>query len=265
MPTKKKSSKSTAVATVDVTEFPVLAQSGGAREVVQSLQDLGIGRFDLSKVTVPSGGAVAFEIEALEGVEYEKEIDVVVAFARSNQRAWYREAIEDSDGNSPPDCSSEDGLTGHGVITEEAVDGEVAERHECAECPWNQWESARSGSGKGRDCSEYMTLFAFGKNSLVPFVIQVPPTSLKAARKYSLQLLGAGKKMGAVVTTLSLEKKENPTPHSVIQFTYGGELPEAAQKSMADMEADLRKAFAGSMAAGDMRAGARDVESEEID
>lgn len=268
MATKKKK-ESTALAVIEDTEFPVLAVGADAKPIGTQLRDMGVSRFDLSKVTVPSAGAVAFEVETLEDVEYFKELRVVIAYSQSNQRSWHRTSIEDSDGHSAPDCSSEDGINGYGVNTLPAEgieagseDDAQREAHDCVTCPWNEWESARGGSGNAKDCSEYIVLYAFGEDSLVPFVMQVPPTSLKAARKYSLRLLGAGKKLGDVVTVLTLEKKESPVLHSVINFKYGGPLSPEAAKRMETVEEDMRTAFAS---VAPKEKGPREPESQELD
>lgn len=238
MATKKKEA---ALAVMESQDWPVLTTPDDAQSVSQVLGEMGVTRFDLDKIVVPAGGAVAFEVEKLEGVEYEQELEVIIAFAVANQRSFYKLSIEDGDGSQSPDCSSEDGVNGFGMIDPDDDDEEKA-AHECASCPWNQFGTALTGGGKR--CGEKAVLYAFNKETMIPFVIQVPATSLKPMKKYAMKLMGRGRKASGVVTKIALEKKEQPTPHAVMTFSYLGDLDEAARAKMEGVEQELRATFA---------------------
>lgn len=246
MPTKKKAS--TAVAVVEDSDWPILSLPEDS-SVVQTLADMGVDRFDLDKLVVPAGGATTFERETLEGTQSVREVECIVALAQANQRAFYAASIEDGDGSSPPDCSSEDGVNGFG-INEWDVEGLEPEPHDCATCPMNAFESKDRGAGRGKACSEKMSLYAFDAETMIPFVVQVPATSLKPMKKYALRLMGGKKKIGHVVTKLTLEKKTSPMPHAVLNFAYAGALSGEAAKRMDALEGELRTAFSNTRHGG---------------
>lgn len=263
--TKKKEPESTALVAIEDSAFPVLTIDN-PESVARTLVEMGISRFDLDKVTVPLGGAIAFEIETLTDVEYVKEILAIVAYQQSRQRTWFRIPVEESDGvKSPPTCSSEDGITGFGSRSLEGPEeGEVEEvgEFECATCPYNVWGSKRNAPGqKSKDCGERISLYCFNEESMIPFIIQVPSASLKNARKYVLKLLGRGRAPSSLVTRFTVKREDNPAPHGVIEFAVAGELSDAAKKRMKAIGEDLRTAFAVTGRAPT----ARSVETEEID
>lgn len=238
-----KKKEEAAIAVIESSEFPVLTVDDPGK-VALTLREMGVSRFDLSKVTVPAGGAIAFEIEALEGVEYVKSLDVVVAFQQANQRAWYAVPIDEGDGGSPPNCTSEDGINGLGINDPDGDLEGPKEHHDCATCRWNVFGSDRGG-GRSKDCSERMVFYCFGKDSLIPFILQVPSKSLKPAKRYALKMMGFGRNLTGIVTRLSLLKKETPQPHAVIEFNFIGDLTPEDKKRMGGVADDMREAFGG--------------------
>lgn len=255
MATKK---KETALTVIESKDFPVLMVDD-PQKVAITLREMGVTKFDLSKVTVPAGGAIAFEIETLDDIEYVKELDVVIAYQQSNQRAWYATPIEEGDGNSPPSCTSEDGINGLGINDPDADLEGPNEHHDCATCKWNVFGSDRSG-GKSKDCGERIILFCFGRESMIPFVLQVPAKSLKPAKRHALKMMGFGRSLTGIVTRLSLEKKDVPQPHAVIVFKYLGDLSPEDKKRMDGVADDMRETFAGHPF--DNAAGVRDADIE---
>lgn len=181
----------------------VLAEPGGAELVAATLGELGVGPFDLPQVRVPTGGGVAWTYETSRGPEVTKALDVVIAIARANLRKWYRTPFGEGEAG-PPDCASEDNLRGFGINT---IEDAKPDWHECPACPWSQFGSDRV-TRTGKDCSEYMLVYAFRLDSMLPDVVVVPPTSLKTFRKYVLQLAGEGKRVFQVITRLTLESAE---------------------------------------------------------
>lgn len=179
----------------------VLQSDDSAALVGSTLKELGVGAFDLGQIRVPTGGGVAWTYETSKGPEVTRHMDVVIAMTVSNLRKFYREPFGEGEGG-PPDCASNDGVTGYGI---NSLDKDAKpDFHECEKCPWSQFGSDRV-TGKGKECSEYMQLYAFRLDSMLPDVIVVPPTSLKTVRKYVISLAGEGKRPWSVLTRLSLE------------------------------------------------------------
>jgi len=230
------------VATTLSSSFPLFASEKGGR-IMSTLKEMGVQKFDLDKVAAPAGGALAFEVEGLDGLEYEKELTVVVGLMVGGQRAWYRDSFEDT-GGAAPDCASTNGSTGFGNRDAEGGEDSPKTEMECKLCPYNQWESSRSG-GSGRDCSEKALLYAFTKDSLIPVVLQVSATSLKPLKRYALKLLGFGLELHDVVTGITLEKKAGRVEHSVMAFRRVESLSPEHQVTMGAVSNDLANAFAG--------------------
>ena len=120
--------KSTELVSVPSGAYPILAAPDGAN-IIETLNDMGVSRFDLTKINAPAGGAVAFEVEGLAGVEYVKELEVIIGFTASNLKAWYRLSLDEGGGGAAPDCSSVDGSNGFGVVSMDA--SQVGAMHHC--------------------------------------------------------------------------------------------------------------------------------------
>ena len=221
-----------------------------------AFDEIGIQQSNLTKVKTPSGGQLAFEIQTLGGATYERSMDVVIAFARANQRAWYAQDFEDSGGGSRPDCISVDGV--HGVGFRE-VDEAIANAESNIEprvyncgtpgqpgcCPWNEWRSARGG-GAGKDCSELTFLYFFAGEQRLPQLMIIPPTSIGVFRKYAIDLTKFGRKVQSVVTRISLvaAESESGVPYAKLVFTTVSDLPADRREDMKALGELIRSKFA---------------------
>ncbi|MDE0915769.1 MAG: hypothetical protein OSB57_11410 [Planctomycetota bacterium] len=231
------------IATTTPSDFPLFASEKGAR-IMSTLKEMDIKKFDLDKIKAPSGGAVAFEVEGLDGIEYKQELEVVIGLMIGGQRAWHRVNYEDSDGGAAPDCVSTDGKTGFGSRDKDGDEDSEKTAMDCDDCPWNQWESHRSG-GAGRDCGEKAILYAFTKTSLIPIVIQVSATSLKPLKRHAMKLMGFGLELHDVVTSITLEKRAGRVEYSQMVFKRVESLPAEHQATMLNVTNELANAFAG--------------------
>ena len=61
----------------------------------------------------------------------------------------------------------------------------------CQACPLAKWDSAQDG-GAGQACKQVKQLFMLRGESMLPEVVSLPPTSLKAARQSSVKLTTQG-------------------------------------------------------------------------
>lgn len=213
-----------------------------------ALVDQGIGLFDLSQLTVPSGGGTVWTVHTLKGEENPKTIECVIGFIQGRQKSYWAKSLEDAGGNEPPSCVSSDGLTGRGNNSpgqEPEHDGE----HSCPTCPQGQWGSSPRGD-KGKACTDFSRVFLFREGSFMPTVLKVPPTSLKALNEYAMRLLDSGLGYHQVVTRLTLERTQNPAgvKYSQIKFEYVDTLPTEAQSPVMKAR-DTIRAFTTSKSA----------------
>ncbi len=149
-----------------------------------------ITEFDLPRIKVNSGTAL-WLIPGLEGDTTAQAIEGVVVSARDT-RVYYKS--KDA-GNVPPDCSSIDGATGKG-------DPGGA----CASCPLSEWDSGENGA---QACKQVKQLFMLRGSSMLPEVVSLPPTSLKAIRQFFLKLATQGIQYYHCILRVELEKAQN--------------------------------------------------------
>jgi hypothetical protein len=205
-----------------------------------------VSEFDLQRLNVPSGKAQTYrwEVPTLEGSEAVSEISGIIVFQKQT-RAFWPQSIDDGGGNVPPSCSSPDAKFGFGKqwATREDPDPDGEPRRvACAQCPNAQFGS---DGGRGQACKQTSQLFLLMETGVLPAVVQVPPTSLGAIKKYMLALANAGVRYDQVVTTLGLEKRANAggTEYAQIAARLGGRLdPETSQRARAYGET-LRPTF----------------------
>lgn len=169
------------------------------------------------RAKIPSGGGKSFDI--ITGNEdtdtsLQKLVGVVIHSHKCN--ALFD---EDSQG-SPPICSSMDGVVGCDA------DGE----HVCADCPMNQFGTAKGGAGAGKACKNMIRLYMMVEGSPVPLVISLPPTSMTGWQNYRLGVLGPKRlKPHEVVTELSIttDTSRAGIKYSVVRPRLVGRLSDA--------------------------------------
>jgi hypothetical protein len=200
----------------------------------------GITEFDFDRIKIPAGGGLAFNVTTLEGEDSEKTITGVVVLAR-DARAYWKTSLDQSGGNLPPDCHSNDGFVGIANKDSELPGGD------CAKCPLAQFGSDTK-SGRGQACKALRQLFLLRGDSLLPVVLALPPTSLKAAKQYMLRLAGQGVPYWAAVTKIGLETAQNATgiKYSKATFAFAGMLTDE-QKSKAKQYSDMLKPLVSNM------------------
>lgn len=177
--------------------------------------EAGIETFQLPRIRVPAGGATAWTVANIDGEQLTKELDCIIGMTRSKLKAWWRNA--DGTG-APPDCSSQDGLMGLGNNRED-LSPEGEGQHDCISCGWNKWGSDRKG-GKGRDCKDFAEMYIFTEESRMPYLLNIPPMSLKEMSSYHLRLLSAGLRPESVVTRMTLTKMQNAGGQSFSQIQF---------------------------------------------
>ncbi len=209
-------------ALVPVSEYKVMQVS--MPKLTKTIKDnLGadkLSSFDFDRIKVPSGGGTTWEIPTLTGLDESKSIDGVIVFWKTTRGYWNSPYTGEG---VPPNCSSEDGITGRGDPG-----------GDCLSCPFNQFGTGRDDKGeitKGKACKEVRAVFLLRKEGVLPILITAPPMSLKPMRKYFLRLASHGVSYYEAVTRLALEKDKNSNglTYSRIVPTLGEQLsPEQA-------------------------------------
>ena len=210
-----------------VENFSALApptEGFGINEVIAAnFGPRGITPRNLQRISVPTGGAVSWQIETIDGTESVKHIDGIVVAVRE-PRVRYKLSFDEADGsNNPPDCYSHDGITGVGDPG-----------GPCELCPHDVWGTGRNGRGKA--CDERRMILVLEPETILPLIVSAPPTSLKNWGDYMGRLTARALPHHAVVTRLGLEADKNPEgkPFSKIK-------PEFLRKLRGEEIAELQK------------------------
>jgi len=212
-------SKETKDVAVQVAEFPALQQDPGElREaLLENLGGAGLSPFDLDRIGIPAGGGLAWTVPTLEGETSSPEVLGIIVGIQ-NARAYWATPFGSGAGDMPPDCTSDDAVYGVGTPG-----------GECKECPYAAFGS--DSRSRGQACKLIQRHFVLRAGDNLPVTINLPPGSLKGARKYLLRLVSAGLKASAVVTRYTLEKDKNQDgiTYSRAVFAVAGRLtPEQA-------------------------------------
>jgi hypothetical protein len=216
-----------AVALIDKYAVMTTTPADLAEIIAENTGGDGLSEWDLERIKVPAGGGIAWEVETLDGLDTRKALEGVVVGMRNVRSYWASDEMT----GAPPDCSSRDGVTGTG-----------APGGACHECPL-----AKFGSGKNQSqaCKAMRLLFLVQPDTLLPAVVVVPPSSLKAVRKHMLRLAARATRFHAVVTRLELEKCQNADgiTYARIVPTSTGRLSEQQAAVMQEYAETMRPAF----------------------
>jgi hypothetical protein len=177
-------------------------------------ENLGGGSLDISaldRVKVPSGASPFWTVPSLEGDKPQTTIDGIIVYFRDNKAMWVK-SQEESGGGSSPDC------TGRLIPIDEAGskvwqgrgvrwEGDTVGPHDCGNCPFDQFGSSDKGAGK--KCKDTRMLGVLMQDSVLPMLVNVPPTSLAIIRKFFTQLLARRIPFYGVRVSIGLNKTKN--------------------------------------------------------
>lgn len=213
-----------ALVTVDF-NVPSLANMGEA--FVEEMAGLDLS-FD--RVKIPSGGGLAFEVpgDDPESPDLVKElVGIIVDHHPIN--VYYANPY--AGGNTPPDCSGEDGKVGVGTPG-----------GDCATCPLNQWGSDPSG-GRGKACQNRRRIYLLREGETLPVLLTLPTTSIKAFGDYlAKRVLTKSKRSYEVITKITLRRATNASgiAYSQAQFAVAGHLDAEKAKQAQEMSESIR-------------------------
>ena len=191
------------------------------------LSDLGdiLSRRIFGVITIAGGGAGVFKVlepgaeETTNGVQ---AIEGVILASHLVNVRWGHDFGTRQQGERPI-CRSMDGLTG--------IEQETGETHSCAACPFNQF----GDDGARKACSNKRQLYIMREGDLLPMLLALPPSSLKAYDNYRvLASLTLRTPMNALVTRITLKNKTSAggSEYSSPVFTAIGKLPPDEGKRM---------------------------------
>ena len=160
-------------------------------------------------------------------------IDVVIVKAnKGTSKVFYAKGYQEGAENAKPDCFSN-----NGIAPDASVENPQAKK--CALCPHNQWGAKVGENGKkGKACSDSVRI-AVATPDLVndPYLLRVPPASIRALGEYGANLKKRGVVYNMVVTKVGFDM-ESPTPKLtfkpvgfVDERTYNG-VQEAAESDV---------------------------------
>lgn len=181
-------------------DYPLIESQQTMRRALALIdENLGNQKFsilNLSRIRVPSGGALEFRVETASGIENHRTLTVVITAYRM-ARAYWRKPYGTGKGKQPPDCSSKDGFIGEGDPG-----------GDCAECPLAAFGTAQlpdGSQGAGQACKELRQLLVLLPGQMLPHLLNIPPTSLQNFTKYSMNLVSAGTAYWGCTTKMTLE------------------------------------------------------------
>lgn len=134
-------------------------------------------------------------------------IDVVMLKAnKGTSKVFYAKGYTEGAEGVKPDCFSNEGIKPDASI-------EAPQSKTCATCKWNQWGSKIGENGsKGKACQDSVRM-AIATPNLVndPYLLRVPPASIRALGEYGQMLAKRGVAYSMVVTKIGFDM-EAPTP-----------------------------------------------------
>lgn len=156
----------------------------------------GVSIAALERVKVPASGSTVWTREEESDAPAPREIAGIIIYFK-DRRAYWPKKYEGGAGD-PPQCASDNGITGTGNPG-----------GDCAGCKFAAWGSAPDS--RGQACKATRLLYILQPTSLLPIVLSVPPTSIQPVRKYLLRLVSERLAYHSVVTRLRCKAEQSKT------------------------------------------------------
>ena len=177
-------------------KFMISAESDIAEIMSEELE--GMGPIPYDRIKIPAAGSTAFEIPT-DDPDKPEHADAIVGIVVYNHayNAYWKDAY--SGEVVTPDCCSVDAKTG------KRSDGSM---RECDSCPYNVFGS--EAGGKGKACKNMRRLYILQDGEVMPIILTLPPTSLKAWKDYVSKAIVMRKmRLRHVITRITLKKEQN--------------------------------------------------------
>ena len=193
--------------------------------------------------------------------EVAQHIGIVVLRANTKSRTFYAKRFTEDDGEGKrPTCYSMDGVA-------PAADAEEPQAKKCQLCPHAAFGTREREDGtvsKGSACSQNIRMaVATPDNPKEPYLLRVPPASIKAFRELIRIAKSRDIPYNAIIVRLGFDK-EAAAPK--LTFKPVGFVPEEMYETVEEMyEDDVVAEITGKMAAVEHQADQSEVETEELD
>jgi hypothetical protein len=227
---------------VNISYFDADTITGALSLIEDNLGTQAPSVLNLPRIRIPSGGGLALRIDTPAGEESVKEATgVIISWRRA--RVYYQMPAGRG-GKKPPDCSSTDGLTGIGDPG-----------GECRNCRHARFGSAVGPSGAptaGQACKEVRQLLILLPGKVLPHLLNVPPTSVKAFTQYTMTLLSAQVAYWAATTRIIVEKATNESgvEYAKIVFRLERQLEPGETAALRPYHERMKEALVSSLADG---------------
>lgn len=184
------------------TGFPVVSIKGKIFAIVR-----GGDRTTMMNPKDPDSPATAIEVVLLKG-------------NKGVSKVYYAKGYQEGGEDQKPDCYSNEGV-------KPEDNSKNPQSKQCSTCTHNQWGSKiGDNGGKGKACQDSKRLAIAAAGLLNdPYLLRVPPASIKALSEYAAALQKRNLHYSQVVTRIAFEA-EAATPK--LTFKAMGYLPEAA-------------------------------------
>ena len=199
-----------------------------------------VNEFDLDRVGIPTGGGLSWTVPDLNGEPDSVKELVGVVILHGNKRVYW-EGTFDEAGGGPPDCSSNDGASGYGRIE---ADGELGVRA-CSSCPKSQWGSLNptDPDDNRQACSARKSVYLIRPTDMLPLVLDLAPTSVRAFNRFMLRLTSRGIPSYKAVVRLGLTQESGPPKYSVVKPSLESVLSDEEAAGMKAVADSLRPYF----------------------
>lgn len=185
-------------------QFPDLAVSSDFTQEDLADDTAGI-RLSFQRFKITGGGSTLFELPDEESgkPEYVPALRGVILFHHPANGYWVGDPTDE---DKAPLCSSVDGVNGYGDPG-----------GTCAACYLNRFGSGEDGKSKA--CKNMRHIYLLQSGELMPKVLYLPPTSLKAFDRFiNAAFLCRNRPSYGGVVEITLHREEKPTPHAVADF-----------------------------------------------
>lgn len=218
--------------------------------IADNIGSTSVSPFDLTRVRIPAAGGTTWDIDG----EVSSVLECIIAQWQDVRAYWPGEEFQ---GATPPQCSSLDGKQGRGEPG-----------GECRVCPFAQWDTGKGSHGQA--CKAMRRLMLVLPDRLLPAMLSLPPTSLKACTRYFVNLVSKRTPYWQAVTHIGLEGAQTPAgvKYAVATFKQRGRLSEEEAERFAGYRAGIERLSHAAVASDEYANGAKaepvDLGSDEL-
>jgi hypothetical protein len=196
----------------------ILEENTGSRQIAAG--SIPVWRF-------PGSGGDEWVFEDSTGNRQKTQALTGVVLGQRRERTFFRDKF--SGGGAPPDCKSNDGITGTPLTDDQdqPVDFLYGPNNEevhyggaCATCPLSAWESRRlvdgSYTGDGQACTEYRFGIIQRPDQPTPEGFRLPPSALKSWQVFGEGISRAKTRLSLLVISMRLDLRPKASTADLI-------------------------------------------------